>query len=882
MSAPTSAAPAAGYTPAYPFAAIETAWQARWTDQRSFEIAEGTGGGAGNRPKSYVLEMFPYPSGRIHMGHVRNYTLGDVIARYRRARGLDVLHPMGWDAFGLPAENAARERKIHPARWTYDNIATMRAQLKRLGFAIDWSREFATCDPAYYAGQQRLFIDLFKAGLVERRESWVNWDPKDMTVLANEQVIDGKGWRSGAPVERKLLAQWFLRITDYAQPLLDALENLPHWPDRVRAMQTQWLGRSEGAEFRFALAEPVDGIEGVTVFSTRPDTLFGASFVALAPEHPLATALAGRDPALKTFIAETRKGTHTEAEIETAEKKGFFTGAHAVHPFDPSIRVPVWVANFVLMEYGTGAIFGCPAHDQRDFEFASKYGLPILPVLAAKGETPAVGTEADLRTDGVVMANSRFLDGLAPPAAISRAIRELESRGAGRGVVRWRLRDWGVSRQRYWGCPIPIIHCETCGPVPVPPDQLPVRLPDDVDFSHPGNPLDVHPTFPHATCPKCGKPARRETDTLDTFVDSSWYFLRFCAPHAPDIDIEAIRRWMPVDQYIGGIEHAILHLLYSRFFTRALRDARKQDAIPQEPFAALFTQGMVTHQTFRAEGGGWLYPEEVNTTPDGALVTDDGTKVIAGRVEAMSKSKRNTVDPEKIVAEYGADTARWFILSDNPPDRDVEWTDAGIRGAARFMDRIFRIAGLVADLPAGDLSAGDRAAMLDDPAGRAVLKQAHATIAKVTEAIETFSFHVGLAHLHVLLSAIADALPGAEKVPARRAALREAMGLFVRLANPFVPHLTEEVSARLSPGAPWLAATPWPEADADLARAETREIAIQVNGKTRAVLQVAADAAMEEVKALALADAKVIQAIGARPIRREILVPQRLVNFVLG
>jgi leucyl-tRNA synthetase len=863
----------AAFQPQYPFAEIEAAWQLRWTDAGTFQATRAPDG---NRPKAYILEMFPYPSGRIHMGHVRNYTMGDVVARFRRARGFDVLHPMGWDAFGLPAENAARERGIHPARWTYDNIATMRAQLKRLGFALDWSREFATCDPAYYAAQQRLFLDLFAAGMVERRKSWVNWDPKDMTVLANEQVIDGRGWRSGAVVERRELAQWFFRITDYAQPLLASLDRMPDWPERVRAMQAQWIGRSEGAEFRFALAAPAGGIDAVEVFSTRPDTLFGASFVALAPEHPLATALAERDPALAAFIADCRRGTRTAAEVETAEKLGHPTSGFAVHPFDESIRVPIWVANFVLMEYGTGAIFGCPAHDARDFEFATKYGLSILPVLAAPGEAPATPNEADLRTDGVTMANSRFLDGLAPRAAISRAIAELERLGAGRGVVRWRLRDWGVSRQRYWGCPIPIIHCDACGPVPVPADQLPVRLPEDVDFSHPGNPLDVHPTFPHAPCPRCGSPARRETDTLDTFVDSSWYFLRFCAPDAADLDAEAIRRWMPVDQYIGGIEHAILHLLYSRFFCRALADARGDGVIPPEPFAAYFAQGMVTHQTFRAEGGGWLYPEEVVANPDGSLSTADGTAVIAGRIEAMSKSKRNIVDPERIVADYGADTARWFILSDNPPERDVEWTDAGVRGAARFMDRIHRIATEVAALPPSD---ADPHA---DAAGLAVLKAAHAAIARVTEAIEGFAFNVAIAQLHMLLNAIAEALPAAAESPPRGAALRAAQAIFLRLANPFVPHLTEALHAALVPGAPWLADTPWPVADADLARPDRREVAIQVNGKTRAVLTVAADAAMELVAAEARADPRVAQAMAGKAIRREILVPPRLVNFVVG
>ncbi|MFL6784453.1 MAG: leucine--tRNA ligase, partial [Sphingomicrobium sp.] len=661
-------------------------WQARWEEERTFAADSSSA-----KPKTYVLEMFPDPSGRIHMGHVRNYTMGDVIARYRRMQGHEVLHPMGWDAFGMPAENAAMERKVHPGEWTWANIRTMREQLKTLGFALDWSREFATCDPAYYGQEQALFLDLFDAGLVYRKESEVNWDPVDMTVLANEQVIDGCGWRSGAPVERRKLAQWFLKITDFAEDLLEGLSTLDQWPDKVRLMQENWIGKSRGLQFRFRLAEPVDSIDEVEVFTTRPDTIFGASFVAIAAGHPIAQAVAAGDPDAAEFIAECQRGGTSLAEIEAAEKQGYPTGLAAVHPLDPELRVPVYIANFVLMDYGTGAIFGSPGHDQRDFEFATKYRLPIRRVVAAsidEAALPVVG-EADVITG--VTVNSDFLDGLTTEQAIAEVIRRAETAGWGQGTTAWRLRDWGVSRQRYWGTPIPIIHCPSCGPVPVPREQLPVVLPEDIEFDKPGNPLDRHPTWNHVVCPSCGGAATRETDTLDTFVDSSWYFIRFASqPSDQPFDRAEAEAWMPVGQYIGGVEHAILHLLYARFWTRALERLGKIGV--SEPFKGLFTQGMVTHETYRAGDGSWLSPDEIRRDGDDWVQIESGQPVMPGRVEKMSKSRRNTVDPEPILEKYGADAVRWFMLSDSPPERDLEWSEAGIEGAGRFVQRVWRLA----------------------------------------------------------------------------------------------------------------------------------------------------------------------------------------------
>jgi len=846
----------------YDFAAAEPRWQEAWNAARCFSVPDVPPAGS---KKYYVLEMFPYPSGKIHMGHVRNYTLGDVVARYKRATGHLVMHPMGWDAFGLPAENAARERGIHPAKWTYANIAAMRTELKRMGLSLEWEREFATCDPEYYGQQQKLFLDCLASGLVERKESWVNWDPVDGTVLANEQVIDGKGWRSGAPVEKKKLSQWFFAITKFAPDLLEALSKLDRWPERVRLMQANWIGRSEGARLRFQLSAEIDGNHDVEVFTTRPDTLFGMSFLAVAAEHPLAAAAAARSAQAAAFVAECRSQGTSEVAIEQGEKKGFDTGFTVKHPFTGA-EYPVWIANFVLMEYGTGAIFGCPAHDQRDLDFARKYGLSVLPVVLPPGTDAASFSVADQAfTDDGISINSGFLNGLDVPAAKRAAIARVEELGQGQGVTNWRLRDWGVSRQRYWGCPIPIIHCDDCGVVAVPAGQLPVVLPEDVDFSRPGNPLDHHPTWRHVDCPSCGKPARRETDTFDTFVDSSWYFARFCSPRAAEpVTHAAVDAWLPVDQYIGGIEHAILHLLYSRFFTRAMKATGHVKL--DEPFAGLFTQGMVTHESYRSTvDQRWLYPEEVEKLGDGlAIVKGTNEPVTVGRIESMSKSKRNTVDPGAIIDRYGADTARWFILSDNPPERDMEWSESGVAGASRFIGRIWRLAQNLREADAPDEAAGKK------------LRQAtHRTIASVTEALDGFTFNVAVARIHELANHIADS-PSAPLV-----ARREALEALIRLASPMMPHLAEEIWATVNPDAGLVAQLPWLVADPGLLRADTATLAVQVLGKLRGTIEIAVDATDEEVFALAESEPNVMRALDGKPVKKRIHVKGRVVNLVI-
>jgi leucyl-tRNA synthetase len=825
-------------------------WQARWDEARTFEADS-----ASAKPKTYVLEMFPYPSGRIHMGHVRNYTMGDVIARYRRMQGHEVLHPMGWDAFGMPAENAAMERKVHPGTWTRANIATMREQLKRLGFALDWTRELATCDPDYYGHEQALFLDLFAAGLVYRKESEVNWDPVDMTVLANEQVIDGKGWRSGAQVERRKLAQWFLKITDFAEELLEGLEGLDQWPDKVRLMQENWIGKSRGLQFRFRLAEAVDSIDGVEVFTTRPDTIFGASFVAIAAGHPIAQAVAQADPKAAAFIAECQRGGTSLAEIEAAEKKGYRTSIEVVHPLDPELLLPVFIANFVLMDYGTGAIFGSPGHDQRDFEFATKYKLPIKRVVAAsidEASQPVVG-EADVITG--ITVNSRFLDGLTTQQAIADVIRRAETASWGKGTVQYRLRDWGVSRQRYWGTPIPIIHCPSCGPVPVPKDQLPVILPEDIDFETPGNPLDRHPTWKHVACPSCGGAAVRETDTLDTFVDSSWYFIRFASqPKDKPFDRAEAEAWLPVGQYIGGVEHAILHLLYARFWTRALQHLGELSMA--EPFKGLFTQGMVTHETYRAGDGSWLSPDEVKRDGDDWVHIESGQAVTPGRIEKMSKSKRNTIDPEPILAKYGADAVRWFMLSDSPPERDLEWSEAGIEGASRFTQRIWRLA-----------SETSAAAGEDE----ALRRKLHRTVAAVGAAIDGLQFNKAVAQLYELVSAIEKAKPSADR--------SEAVQALVKLVSPMAPHLAEEAWAAMG-GSGMVTDAAWPEFDPALLIDDQVTLAVQINGKLRDTLTAPRGLPKEAAEALALASDKVRRQLAGATPRKVIVVPDRLVNIV--
>ena len=855
-------------TQRYDVKETETRWQAVWEERGTFVVEPDPG-----RPKYYVLEMFPYPSGRIHMGHVRNYTMGDVVARYKRARGFNVLHPMGWDAFGMPAENAAMEQGVHPGSWTYENIAAMRAQLRSMGLSIDWSREIATCHPGYYRHQQAMFLDFLESGLLYRASGWVNWDPVDRTVLANEQVIDGRGWRSGAPVEKREMPQWFLRITDYAEELRQALAGLERWPDKVRLMQENWIGRSEGLRMTFDIVGREGGLD---IYTTRHDTIFGASFCAISPEHKLAAEFAGGNAEIAGFIEECRKTGTSEAAIERAEKCGIDTGLRVRHPFVGGQELPVYVANFILMEYGTGAIFGCPAHDQRDLDFARRYALPVLPVVVPENQDPAsfaVGEEAYLG-DGL-LANSDFIDGMTVEAAKEEIARRSEAAGTGRREVNFRLRDWGVSRQRYWGCPIPVVHCADCGIVPVPRAELPVELPDDIDFETPGNPLDRHPGWKHAACPACGGAAERETSTLDTFVDSSWYFARFCSPRAgAPVAKEEGDYWLPVDQYIGGVEHAILHLLYARFFTRAMTD--HGELALDEPFAGLFTQGMVCHETYRTEDGEWVPPVEVREGKDKAPVrAATGETLIVGRSEKMSKSRRNVVDPEDIMETYGADTARWFMLSDSPPDRDLEWTEAGVAGAWRFINRMWR---LVTD-PARPV-APPAAAMPDGVEGDAALaeirRELHKAIGGVTGDLEGFRFNRAVARIHTLVNLLGDFDAAGEAAAWVR---REAFETMALLAGPMVPHLGESLWRHLGHDT-LLSDALWPEADAALATDEIVTVAVQVMGKTRGTIDIERDAAQEAAEKAALALPTVTAALGGRPIRKIVFVPNRILNVV--
>ena len=851
----------------YNFKESEARWQANWQEQASFKVDEDAA-----KPKYYVLEMFPYPSGRIHMGHVRNYTLGDLVARYKKARGFNVLHPMGWDAFGLPAENAAIANKVPPAAWTEQNIATMRTQLKSMGLSYDWDRELATCHPGYYRHEQKMFLDFLKAGLAYRKESWVNWDPEEQTVLANEQVIDGRGWRSGALVEKKRLAQWFLKITDYCEDLLSALKTLDRWPDRVRLMQENWIGRSEGMRLRFDIAGHEETLE---VFSTRVDTLYGATFCAISPNHPLAEKLAPDSPDLQAFIAECNRMGTSEAAIETAEKRGFETGLLIEHPFVNGKTLPLYVANFVLMEYGTGAIFGCPGHDQRDLDFARKYGLEVIPVVAPKGAIEAEFTiENEAYLEDGVHINSEFLDGLNIPDAKSAVADRLEEMGCGEREVNYRLRDWGVSRQRYWGCPIPVINCSDCGVVPVPQQDLPVELPVDINFDKPGNPLDHHPSWKHVDCPNCGIAAARETDTFDTFFESSWYFARFCSPQSDEaLDRSAVDYWMPVDQYIGGIEHAVLHLLYSRFFTRALEKCGYVGL--SEPFAGLMTQGMICHETYQTDQGEWQFPEDVVKNENGDLVLkENGEKVTLGRSEKMSKSRRNVVDPEIIIEEYGADTARLFMLSDSPPDRDLDWTDAGIEGAWRYINRLWRLVSepRIPFPPKGTPLPENRSAEVEK-----IRRQVHQTIAAVGEDLERFHFNKAVARIRELT----NALEGVE-IDAEGGGwiYRDGLETVTKLIGPMMPHLAEEMWRALG-HQEYVVETAWPAYDSSLLVEENVTVAVQVNGKMKGTIDVPRDSNQDSAESAALSLASVEKALNGNVPRKVIYVPNRIVNVVV-
>ena len=859
----------------------EPKWRAAWERANVFRAKSAAE--AGDMPKAYILEMFPYPSGRLHMGHVRNYAMGDVVARYRLANGYNVLHPMGWDAFGLPAENAAIEKKAQPRKWTLENIQAMKDQFAPLGLSFDWSKEVTTCEPDYYEQQQRIFLKMLDNDLVYRRSAKVNWDPVENTVLANEQVVDGRGWRSGAVVEQRELEQWFFRITRYGDDLLAALDTLDRWPDKVRTMQGNWIGKSQGAKIWWEIAHAPDALsrdkdehgrnhasDPIEVFTTRPDTLFGASFLALAPDHPLTKQIAKLRPDVAKFMADAASKGTSEADIEKAEKVGIDLGITVKHPFDPSWELPVWAANFVLSTYGSGAIFGSPAGDQRDIEFAEKYGLPFKPVVLPPGEDPATYTVSGeaYSGDGIIY-NSDFLNGLTTKEAITAAIKKLVAQGSGEATTQYRLRDWGVSRQRYWGCPIPVIKCAACGTVPVPDDQLPVLLPDNADFSAPGNPLVRHPTWKNTTCPKCGGKAERETDTMDTFVDSSWYFARFCDPKAKvPINKEEAAYWLPVDQYIGGVEHAVLHLLYSRFFTRALRDCGLLDLPTGEPFAGLFTQGMVTHETYKSEAGTWLLPEEIEKRDGGLFEIATMKPVTIGGVEKMSKSKKNVVDPIQIIADYGADVARWFVLSDSPPERDFEWSDSGVRGAWSSIQKLWA---LVEAAPAADDGPADAGEPLD------LRRLAHRTVRDVTQGIEKFHFNVGIARMNELGNALRKA--ETSTAPGMATARREALRLFAQIAAPFAPHIGEECWALLG-GKGMVATAKWPTPDPALLVSDTVVLPVQINGKKRAEITVSATADAATVEAIARADENVMPHLAGLTVRKVIVVPGRIVNIV--
>ncbi len=855
---------------------VEPKWQKQWEESEQFKTEVDQ-----SKPKYYVLEMFPYPSGRIHMGHVRNYTMGDVVARYKSARGFNVLHPMGWDAFGMPAENAAMENNIHPGDWTYQNIADMRAQLKPLGLSIDWSREFATCDPEYYGHQQSMFIDMLEAGLVYRKNATVNWDPVDLTVLANEQVENGLGWSPIARVERKELTQWFFNISKYAEDLLASLDKMPNWPEKVRLMQKNWIGKSKGLEIDFALQDAPQEFKTLKVYTTRPDTLFGMSFAGISPDHPLALALAKDDEKLANFIAECRKTATTEEALETAEKVGYETPVKVVSPLDETKSYPLYVANFILMGYGTGAIFGCPAHDQRDLDFARKYDLDVIPVVCPPDVAEnafSIGTEA--YTGPGYIVNSEFLNGRSIEDAKTLISKTLQRKGVGLEKTNYRLRDWGISRQRYWGCPIPVIHCPKCGTIPEKKENLPVELPHDVNFDQPGNPLNRHDQWLAVSCPTCGSKAKRETDTMDTFVDSSWYFARFTSPNAKTpTDKEKIEYWMNVDQYIGGVEHAILHLLYSRFFARAMNETGHMPEQAIEPFDALFTQGMVCHETYRDQEGKWIPPNEVKEIEKSKakrqfVSLSTGKPVDVGPSIKMSKSKKNVVDPTDIIEQFGADTARWFMMSDSPPERDVEWTTSGVEAAWRHLQKVWRLSHEIYSESLKKDAKDDYKPILNGESHHDnLLRETHKAIDNITKCLESFAFNKAVAHLYELTNVISNS-------KASHIVKKYAMRILAQLMQPMTPHLSQEIWS-LYGSSSFISREPWPTPVLEFLQNEDLIYPIQVNGKRRAEIVVPKDLDSQEIESRILSLPPITNILKGSKPKKIIIVPGRIVNVVI-
>ena len=836
---------------------IEKKWQDIWSSKKTdCAIIKK------NKKKFYCLEMFPYPSGKIHMGHVRNYTIGDVLARYKKLRGYNVLHPMGWDSFGLPAENAARENNLHPKDWTKKNIKTMKRQLKLLGLSLDWDREISTCDPEYYKHQQEFFLELFKKKLVYKKDTYVNWDPAEQTVLANEQVIDGKGWRSGVVVERKKLSQWFFNIRNFSQNLLDELEKLKNWPHKVKLMQKNWIGKSYGCEINFKITNNKI-TNKVKVFTTRPDTIFGASFIALSVDHPIAKNFEKNNDFI-SFKSDCSKMGTTEEALANAEKIGFETNLLAQHPFSAKIKLPVYFANFVLMDYGTGAIFGCPAHDQRDLDFANKYKLQILPVVKPKNiDAAKFSIKKEAFTDDGILFNSEFLNNLTVNQAIEKIINVIRKKKLGGKKITFRLKDWGISRQRYWGCPIPIVYDEKGKAIPLDKKDLPILLPDDVDLNVTGNPLDKHPTWKHVKLPN-GKKMTRETDTLDTFVDSSWYFLRFCSPHNKEYGykLNEIKYWMPVDQYIGGVEHAILHLLYSRFFMRALGYKNKKFNYI-EPFQSLFTQGMVCHETYKSEGNKWLYPDEVERNSDGNFITKkDKKRVVAGPSEAMSKSRKNIVDPEEMINIYGADSIRWFMLSDSPPERDVQWSQEGVSAAFKFIQKLWKLNNDILNKKNSTMNSEDLT----------LRKAVNKTVYNVTKNLDNFQYNVVIANIHEIYNLLCTHFFSNKT---SNKTLKNEWEKITMLLMPLVPHLANECCEKLDKK------FYWPQYDKKLLKKENCTIVIQVNGKKRGILEMPLNSKEQTIVKKAKENKNVLKYLENIEIIKNIYIKNKLINFII-